>query len=321
MSFFELDRRNQGTNNASIPGYAKFKLNARKFVNAYYSSPKNQTKNINAVLIANAHAFLNANPRQAARAGNAAGAAAAAGANQNVQTVVANAGMNTPPRSPPAVVATNVANAALNAGASVPQAAAAAAAAAAPPPPPPPPPPPRKPLPRTPNVNLLTGAPPSPANLMAGVARSAANGAAAMRTAKINRMIANLKNSTKRNTARATLNGYLSPNSNINNATRQRIRNALNAPPAQLPNIFTGNAGGPPPALNARINAFNKIIKEIQNANLNTANVANLNKRLNAARNALRNSGLASWNVGRQANYASWRGAINAAKAKPKPKN
>lgn len=261
------------------------------------------------------HKLLNANPRQAARAGNAAGAAAAAGANQNVQAAVANAGMSTPPRSPPAVVATNVANAALNAGASVPQAAAAAAAAAAPPPPPPPPP--RKPLPRTPNVNLLSGAPPSPANLMAGVARSAANGAAAMRTAKINRMIANLKNSTKRNTARATLNGYLSPNSNINNATRQRIRNALNAPPAQLPNVFTGNAGGPPPALNARINAFNKIIKEIRNANLTTTNVANLNKRLNAARNALRNSGLASWNVGRQANYTNVRRLINTAKARP----
>ena len=314
MSFFGLGRRNQGTNNASIPGYAKFKLNARKFVNAYYSSPKNQTKNINAALIANAHAFLNANPRQAARAGNAAGAAAAAGANQNVQANVAGAVLATPPGSPVAA-ANNAANAALKAGATAPQAAAAAAAAAAPPPPPPLPP--RKPLPRTPTVNFLTGnAPPSSSENPN--ARSAANGDAAMRTAKINRLIANLSNSSKKTNARASLNGYLSPNSNINKATRQRIRNALNAP---LPNIFTGNAGGPPPALNARINAFNKIIKEIQNANLNTANVANLNKRLNAARNALRNSGLASWNVGRQANYASWRGAINAAKAKPKPKN
>ena len=314
MSFFGFGRKNE---NANIPGYAKFKMNARRFVNAYYNSPKNQTKNINAALVANAHAFLNANPRQAARAGNAAGAAAAAGANQNVQANVAGAALATPPGSPAAVVANNVANAALNAGATVPQATAAAEAAAAPPPPPPPPP--RKPLPRTPNVNLLTGNA-TPSSSENPIARAAANGAAAMRTAKINRLIANLKNSSKKTNARASLNGYLSPNSNINNATRQRIRNALNAPPAQLPNIFSGNAGGPPPALNARINAFNKVIKEIQNANLNTTNVANLNKRLNAARNALRNSGLASWNVGRQANYATWRGAINAAKNK-RPKN
>lgn len=314
MSFFGFGRKNE---NANIPGYAKFKMNARRFVNAYYNSPKNQTKNINAALVANAHAFLNTNPRQAARAGNAAGAAAAAGANQNVQANVAGAALATPPGSPAAVVANNVANAALNAGATVPQATAAAEAAAAPPPPPPPPP--RKPLPRTPNVNLLTGnAPPSSSENP--IARAAANRAAAMRTAKINGLISNLKNSGKKTNARASLNGYLSPNSNINNATRQRIRNALNAPPAQLPNIFSGNAGGPPPALNTRINAFNKVIKEIQNANLNTANVANLNKRLNAARNALRNSGLASWNVGRQANYATWRGAINAAKNK-RPKN
>lgn len=313
MSFFGFGRKNE---NANIPGYAKFKMNARRFVNAYYNSPKNQTKNINAALVANAHAFLNANPRQAARAGNAAGAAAAAGANQNVQANVAGAVLATPPGSPVAA-ANNAAAAALNAGATVPQAAAAAEAAAAPPPPPPLPP--RKPLPRTQNVNLLTGnAPPSSSENP--IARAAANSAAAMRTAKINRLIANLSNSSKKTNARASLNGYLSPNSNINNATRQRIRNALNAPPAQLPNIFSGNAGGPPPALNARINAFNKVIKEIQNANLNTANVANLNKRLNAARNALRNSGLSSWNVGRQANYAAWRGAINAAKNK-RPKN
>ena len=313
MSFFGFGRKNE---NANIPGYAKFKMNARRFVNAYYNSPKNQTKNINAALVANAHAFLNANPRQAARAGNAAGAAAAAGANQNVQANVAGAVLATPPGSP-AAAANNAAAAALNAGATAPQAAAAAEAAAAPPPPPPLPP--RKPLPRTPNVNLLTGnAPPSSSENP--IARAAANSAAAMRTAKINRLIANLSNSSKKTNARASLNGYLSPNSNINNATRQRIRNALNAPPAQLPNIFSGNAGGPPPALNARINAFNKVIKEIQNANLKTANVANLNKRLNAARNALRNSGLSSWNVGRQANYATWRGAINAAKNK-QPKN
>jgi len=134
MSFFGLGRRNQGTNNSSIPGYANFKTNVRTYVNSYYNANRGNNISINKLnkfITGSLHRFLNANPRQAARAGNAAGAAAAAGASQNAQTTVANEVITTPPGTPVPVIANNAAAAALRAGATVPQAAAAATGAAA----------------------------------------------------------------------------------------------------------------------------------------------------------------------------------------------
>jgi hypothetical protein len=240
-------RRN--TNN-NVPGYAKFKINARRFVNQYYKTPnKTQTTNINASLVRNVHTFLNGiSPKQAANAGAAAAGAANAGAPPAVQAGAA-AGAAAAPGNNALAAGVNAALGARANGGTPNQAAAAgnaaaASAAGAPPPPPPLPPRPFK-SPPPPQ--------PKPAVQINPIANAAAKAAKQMKLQKINRLVGNLSNNTKRNSARALLQEMINSNANLNQVSKNKITAALklpNAAPASgnLINMSGNSAPPPPPA-------------------------------------------------------------------------
>jgi hypothetical protein len=190
---------------------------ARVYVEQYL---RNRGNKGNAQLVTNVKKYLNAVA--------AANGAKNAGANANVQAAAALGAAQAPANNPNAN-AEAAAAAALAAGGNVKQAvgaANAAAASAAAPPPPPPPLPPRPLRPAPPPVNKPK---PAVSNSENPIARAAANMARRSKAAKIANLIKNLNsnNQVTRGQARAALGMYNRPNSNINNATRKSIKNAL----------------------------------------------------------------------------------------------
>jgi hypothetical protein len=208
---------------------------ARVYVEQYL---RNRGTNGNAQLITNVKKYLNAVA--------AANGAKKAGANNNVQAAAA-LGAAQAPANNPVENGMNAAAAVLAAGGTANQAngAANAAAQSAAAPPPPPPPPPLPPRPLRPAPAAANKPKPAVSNSENPIARAAANQARRMKASKIANLIAKV-NAGNAN-ARNALGGYLSPNSNINNATRSAINKALKkvgtaAPAGNLMNVRKPNS-------------------------------------------------------------------------------